>query len=241
MTELVQLAKKNIRIHRRLVSQSIVNEAVVNEAVGAKDSDRGILDSYLDKLPSLPPLTGPFTHGIAILDWDHKLPSKRLLLRVLGYYTKKEYTLALDELERRKKEQDYRDKYPEFDIADYENVPASEAYECEFDLSGEFVSARLTSVWRRNIPSGIADMAENLVKTSPEFERDQKLIKNRPNHFGGLESVSWVPPCESGLPMWCVDTWFLLAFDGHTGSGLSYLVDPNSKQVALARDFSVGA
>ena len=78
-------------------------------------------------------------------------------------------------------------------------------------------------------------------KSSPEFATLQSSLVSRPSHLGGLEAVSWTPPCESAHATWTLDVWFLLAFDGRTGTGRSVLVDLAGKQLVTVRDFSVRA
>ena len=132
-----------------------------------------------------------------------------------------------------------RDKYPEFDVPDFDSLAADEAYECELSPSGQVGRCRLTSAWRRTVASRDAQVAVGLVQTCDEYQKLVAASPSRPTYLGDLEAVSWTPPCESDHTRWTLDVWYLLAFDGRIGSGRSFLADLETKQIVSVRDFSV--
>lgn len=191
---------------------------------------------------ALPPLQR-FRHdyhgAIAIVDWDHRLPSQNLILRVYGYYSDDTLEAGYEAFDDRFEMIAERDKYPEFDVPDFDGLAADEAYEIELSPSGVVGKCRLTSAWRRTVASRDAQAAVGLVQTCEEYQRLVASSPSRPTYLGDLEAVSWTPPCESDHQRWSLDVWFLLAFDGRIGSGRSFLADLETKQIVSVRDFSV--
>ena len=132
-----------------------------------------------------------------------------------------------------------RDKYPEFDVPDFDGLSADEAYEIELSPSGQIGRCRLTSAWRRTVASHDAVAAVALVQACEEYQKLVAASPSRPTYLGDLEAVSWTPPCETEHERWTLDVWYLLAFDGRIGSGRSFLADLETKAIVSVRDFSV--
>jgi hypothetical protein len=219
---------RTLRLHPRVAYQGFF----------AEDDGKAKL---VANVPELLPFHQSYHAGLAIVDWDHRLPSKQLVLRLYLYYD--EWTFAEGEsaFDQRLEDIGARDRFPEFDVPDFGELPADEVYEAEIAGSGEVAQCRLTSPWRREVapPEGHAAVA--VARGSEEFEKIAAAAMDRPRHLGDLEAVSWTPPCESGHPRWTLDVWYLLAFDGRVGSGRSLLVDVTEKKVIRVRDFSVRA
>jgi hypothetical protein len=193
-----------------------------------------------EELPPLTPFRQEYCGAISVVDWDHRLPSLTLPLRIYAYYTPGSLAAGKEAFDRRLAEIVSRDKYPEFDVPDFDQLAADEAYEVEIEPDGKVGRCRLTSAWRREIATKDAIAAEGIAGKSEEFQRLAKAAAaNRPVHLGDLEAVSWTPPCESQHDRWTLDVWYLLAFDGRVGTGRSFLVDIDSKQIVAIRDFSV--
>jgi hypothetical protein len=192
-------------------------------------------------LPPFPPFRTPYVGAICVVDWDHRLPSKALVLRIMAYHSDKSLAAGQEAFDDRLEDIGRRDRFPEFDVPDFDGLPADEAYEVDLGPTGEIGKCRLTSAWRREISNKDGAIAVELVRASTEFDELQKTFGNRPSHLGGLEAVSWTPPCESAHGGWTLDVWYLLAFDGRIGTGRSFLVDLTEKQVITVRDFSVRA
>jgi hypothetical protein len=180
---------------------------------------------------------------VAVFDWDHRLPSKALTVRLHVLYDAVSRERFLQALGRRSDEIQARNRYPEFDVPDFSGLPSDEAYDIE--LSAELVveSIRLVSPWRREVASEDASVAVQAVRRSSQFDELQRTAGARPPGLGDLEAVAWTPPCESGLDSWTLDVWYLLSFDGRIGRGWSFLVELDRPEppVLAAREFSIRA
>jgi hypothetical protein len=217
---------KGLKLHPRVAYQSLYPD----------DKARHRL---LGNVPELVPFGKPYHGAIVILDWDHLLPSKKLPLRVFIYYDADSLAEGETAFDDRIEEIGQRDKFPEFDVPDFGDLPADEAYEAEVDEHGDVSGCRLTSAWRRSVALEDARNAVGIARGSAEFARVAENVKDRPRYLGDLDAVSWTPPCESGHARWTLDVWYLLAFDGRVGTGRSLLVDLQDRRVVAVRDFSV--
>lgn len=217
---------KTMRLHPRVAYQGYF-------------PDDNARDRLIVALPDLVPFRQSYHAAIAIVDWDHRLPSKLLTLRLYLYYDEWTYAEGESAFDQRLEDIGVRDRFPEFDVPDFSELPADEVYEAEVQTDGSIGSWRLTSPWRREVPPTDGSAAVTVARTSAEFARIAAAALDRPRHLGDLEAVSWTPPCESGHPRWTLDVWYLLAFDGRIGSGRSFLVDLSKNEVVAVRDFSV--
>src|SRR5262249_36251476 len=161
--------------------------------------------------------------------------------RVYVYCTDATYADGEAAYDERVEQIGARDRYPEFDVPDFGDLPGDEIYESEIQLDGSIGPFRLTSPWRREIPPTAGREAVAIARSSQDFDRIAAAALDRPRHLGDLEAVSWTPPCESGHTRWTLDVWYLLAFDGRVGSGRSLLVDLEERKVVTVRDFAVRA
>jgi hypothetical protein len=224
-----------LRRHPRVEFQELLGDASAGESLAGA-------------LPPLTPFARPGVRGkpsfygaIAILDWDHRLPSSALILRIYGYHTKASLAAGEEAYEDRLELIAARDRYPEFDLPDFANLVADEAYQIDLDTEGVIGDCKLTSAWRRDIAREDASVAEAAVRNSPEFHAVQEAATRRPPQLGGAEAVSWMPPCESGHSRWTIDVWYLLSFDGRIATGQSFLVDLEGPEVVSSREISVRA
>lgn len=225
-SDLRDLIAKDLHRHPRVAYQGFFREADAGAKLAAT-------------LPPLTPFRNDYFGAIAVIDWDHRLPSQRLALRVYAYYTEAGYASGQEAFDDRLEDIGSRDRYPEFDVPDFDNLAADEAYEIEVGTDGEIGRCRLTSAWRREIGRDDARHAVQTASKSEEYERLSANAGDRPPHLGDLEAVSWTPPCESQHAAWTLDVWYLMAFDGRVGTGRSFLVDLDAKHVVSVRDFSV--
>lgn len=222
-----------MRLHPRIAYQGIFAGGAARDRLAAT-------------LPALVPFRPAGYHAaIAVLDWDHHLPSRQLAVRIYTYFDAASFAAGEEAYDDRLEEIGTRDRYPEFDVPDFSDLPADEAYEAELNERGEVVRCRLTSAWRRDVSDASGAAAVETARSSAEFAHVAAAAIDRPRHLGDLEAVSWTPPCESGHPRWTIDVWYLLAFDGRMGTGRSLLVDlgerPSERRVVAVRDFSVRA
>jgi hypothetical protein len=225
-SDLRAFVAEEIRLHPRVAYQSLFQ--------ASEDSGR-----IAAGLPALTSFRHPYAGAITIIDWDHRLPSQQLVLRILGYYSDETLESGIEAFDDRLEHIADRDRYPEFDVPDFDGLPADEAYEIELAPDGKVGRCRLTSAWRRTVATKDAGAAVAAVQASSEYKQLVASSPQRPGYLGDLEAVSWTPPCESDHERWTLDVWYLLAFDGRLGSGRSFLVDLEANEVVSIRDFSV--
>ncbi len=220
-----------LQIHPRVAQQGITRERA--EAVLA------------EARPRIQPFRERALHDlVAVLDWDHRLPSKALVLRLHAFYDAAARARFDQAAARRREEIAARDLYPEFDVPDFAGLPADECYDVELNGQLEIEAMRLTSPWRREVAQEDADRAVSATRASSQFVDVRTREAGRSSNLGDLEAVAWTPPCESGQPRWTLDVWWLTAFDGRIGRGWSFLVDPAEgagKRVLASREFTVRA
>ena len=226
MSDLRAFVAEGIRRHPRVAYQDLFG--------GEDDGGRLAV-----ALPPLPSFRHEHVGALTIIDWDHKLPSQTLALRIFAYYSDEALEAGLEAYDDRIEQIAERDRYPEFDVPDFDGLPADEAYEIELSPARVIGRCRLTSAWRRTIAGAEAAAAVALAQQSPEFGNLIASTSARPSYLGELEAVSWTPPCESQHGRWTLDVWYLLAFDGRVGSGRSFLVDLIDHALVTTRDFSV--
>lgn len=223
-----QRVTEALRCHPRVAYQGLFSEPSARGALAAQ-------------LPDLVAFGDHAYHDVlALLDWDHRLPSKALVLRLYAYYDERSAARGRESFDLRTEDIAERDKYPEFDVPDYEALFADEAYESPVELKGTVDRPRLVSDWRRQVDEAVADDCVAVVRAAREFK---SVVRpgTRPGGLGDLEAVAWCPPCESDYPVWTVDVWYLTEFDGLLGKGYSFMVDPAAHRVAMAREFVVRA
>jgi hypothetical protein len=73
-SDLRAFVAEEIRLHPRVAYQSLFQ--------ASEDSGR-----IAAGLPALTSFRHPYAGAITIIDWDHRLPSQQLVLRILGYYS----------------------------------------------------------------------------------------------------------------------------------------------------------
>lgn len=217
---------EEIRLHPRVAYQGLLSEEGAATRVAAA-------------LPALSRFRHDYAGAISIVDWDHRLPSQNLILRIYGYYGEDTLEAGYEAFDDRLEHIAERDKYPEFDVPDFDGLAADEAYEIELTPAGAVGRCRLTSAWRRTVAARDAQSAVSLVQQCDEYRKLVSSSPSRPTYLGDLEAVSWTPPCETDHSRWTLDVWYLLAFDGRIGSGRSFLADLDTKQIVSVRDFSV--
>lgn len=220
--------REELLVHPRVAQQDIGDEAA-----------RRVLEQAL---PRLQPFKGRGVHSIvAALDWDHRLPSRALTLRLHVCYDETTRSRFEQALARRQQEIKERDVYPEFDVPDFGGLPADEAYDVELNAELSVETMRLVSPWRREVSEDDSERAVQAVRASEQFAEVKRTDPNRPESLGDLEAVAWTPPCESGHAQWTLDVWWLTSFDGRIGRGWSFLVEVASDRVVAAREFTIRA
>jgi hypothetical protein len=176
-----------------------------------------------------------------VVDWDHRLPSRELVLRLYAYYTEDARRAGLKSLEDRKAQIGREEIFPEFDVPDLAGLQADESYEAELPLAGGPKKFRLVSDWRREVEPKLARKAEEIVRASHGYQELASQMRTRPPGLGDLEAAEWAPPPESGHSRWGLDVWYLRSFNGMVGEGTAFLVDLDQQAVISQRDFQFRA
>ncbi|MEO8844864.1 MAG: hypothetical protein ABI591_20050, partial [Kofleriaceae bacterium] len=79
-------------------------------------SEEGAATRVAAALPPLQRFRHDYHGAISIVDWDHRLPSQNLILRVYGYYSDDTLEAGYEAFDDRLEMIAERDKYPEFDV-----------------------------------------------------------------------------------------------------------------------------
>jgi hypothetical protein len=227
--DLRDVLRSEMRIHPRLAQQGLFT----------REGDAARIATALP--PLVPFAGGEYAGGVWVVDWDHRLPSRHVVLRLYAHYSderRREFDRAYA---ARQEDVASEDLFPEFDVSDFIGLPADEAYEAEMDLHGSPGRMKLVSEWRRDIQAGPASRAIEVVRESEPFRELRAQSKVRPPGLGDLEPAEWSPPCESGHVRWGVDVWYLLTFNGMVGEGRAFLVDLEERLVVRERDFQFRA
>src|SRR5689334_21896417 len=106
-------------MHPRAAQREIGGEREVRERVAAS----------LSKIVSLRGRTLP--RVVALLDWDHRLPSKQLTLRLHALYDEKGAARLEEAWAARTVEIKKKDLFPEFDVPDLADLPGDVSYDAE--------------------------------------------------------------------------------------------------------------
>jgi len=221
----------DLHLHPRVIQQGL--------------SDKKAREIFDAARVQLVPFRGHQIHtAVALLDWDHRLPSKVFTLRIHVCYTNEAKGRLQQAFGRRTEEIAGRDLFPEFDVPDYAGLPADESYDVELSPELKLDAIRLVSPWRREIAEEDAARATELVRTSQKFIEVKEREAGETPGLVELEAVAWTAPCESGFGPWTVDVWWLTSFDGRLGRGWSFLVDlaaDTGEIVLVAREVAVRA
>ncbi len=221
--------RREVLRHPRVIHQGLFSDAAQRSQVA-------------DVLPAFAPFKGDgYARVMWVLDWDHRLPSKDLLLRLYAYYTDDAYDRGMRSRQDRLAEIGRDDLFPEFDVPDLAGLHADESYEAELPASGPPAKFRLVSEWRRQIDARLGGRAEDVVRQSAAFKELSSQFRARPPGLGDLEAAEWAPPSESGHNRWGIDVWYLRGFNGMVGEGTAFLVDLEESRVIAQRDFQFRA
>src|SRR4051794_30602061 len=155
-----------LQIHPRVAQQGVTPDSlgkVLAEAVGKVRPFRG----------------RPPHSTVALLDWDHRLPSKALTLRLHVLYDSPGRERFDQAFQMRRTEISQKDKFPEFDVPDYAGLPSDEAYDIELTAEMAVENMRLVSPWRRDVAPEEGERATVAVRASQQFAESRKTSQGR--------------------------------------------------------------
>lgn len=221
--------KRDLRRHPRVELQGLYESTADREKLA-------------ESLPVFLPFMGKTYQAVLwVADWDHRLPSQNIIMRLYAYYAGQSKQAAEDSFGERKAQITAESIFPEFDVADFAGLPADEVYEADGPVGGALKAFHLVSEWRREIDPTLARRAEQIVRASHHFQEIASQTRARPPGLGDLETAEWSPPSESGYTGWGLDVWYLRAFNGMVGEGTAFLVDLEAGEVVRQRDFQFRA
>lgn len=195
--------------------------------------------SLAQMLPEFPTFAGRKIAGaVAVLDWDHRLPSQEVILRLHLCYESHGVAALTQSLRERAARITAQDSFPEFDIADFLGLPGDEIYEGSLKPNLEIQSWRFASAWRRTVLQ--ADAARAIAAVLRSEQLAQARTQHSERRVDDLEVVGWIPPCESGHGRWTLDVWWLTEVVGQIGKGHSFLVElQQPDKVVVQRQFTL--
>ncbi|MEK6608212.1 MAG: hypothetical protein AABZ30_11160 [Myxococcota bacterium] len=202
--------------------------------------DDGLRRRVAAGLPQLVPFRAPAYAALrTVLDWDHHLPSSALVARVFAYRSAEAAVAGASAIDRRLALIRTQNRFPEFDVPDFEGLPADETYQAGVSLDGKVDDPRLVSEWRRAVSERDARAALAAVRLSIELARIREEFPARQAFLGEPQVAQWVPPFEGDHSRWTVDVWYLLAVRGQEADGRSFLVDADEGRVVRMREIIV--
>lgn len=179
-------------------------------------------------LPELVPFRDRRVKGaLAVLDWDHRLPSQELPLRLCLGYEESTVQKMQAVLEERRERIAAADRFPEFDVPDFDGLPGDELYVCPLkpDLTFTAGSCRLVSPWRRAVLAEDLQRAVSAAQIGAVVDAVREQLGGRAVHARELEVIGWVPPCESGQPCWGLEVLWILDARGGVVRGFAFLIE----------------
>ncbi len=216
-TAMVRRACEALHVHVRLMDQAHHSDALGHKLVQA--------------LPTIAPFPGRrYNHVHAVLDWDHKLPSEHVFLRIIASYTESTTRDLKGRLDAIEADINETNLFPEFDLPDFADVEGDECYVAVMkpgDVS--FGDLRFVSHWRRQIPPEQAERALELVQQNEVF-RAVEGARQGP-HLGGPVLVGWTPPAVAQAEHWSIETWLLTEFNGQSGRAHVFMVDTHAGHI----------
>lgn len=232
LQKLVQAALQKPVVHPRVQQQGFWSDEARR---------RQLLENLLPPMKAFP---GRDYFGAQIvLDWDHRLPSRNLLLRIFASYTPASAQRLEQELKIVQERIAADDIYPEFDLPDFASIQADELYVAEVvvqrgeepeDRHGLALDAvRFYSDWRRDVDPEILTRVRQAVARDDTFVRAKK--QQISPQFSETIVVGWTPPCAAKSRHWALELWLVTNFEGRFGKARVFMVD--SEDGTVSRSF----
>ena len=191
----------------------------------------------------MPPFRHAYAGALSVIDWDHRLPSRALVLRIYAYYRAETLAAGQEALRR-----PARGDRPRATATPSSTSPTSitssadEAYEVELttERRGRPLPPDLGVAPRDRAPRDAAAAVE-ITRGSDEFKKLAPLIASRPAYLGDLEAVSWTPPCESQHAAGPSTSGTCSPSTAASAPAAASWSTSTAKAVVAVRDFSVRA
>lgn len=215
-----------LEVHPRLVDQGLAPDAEGRARIA-------------EQLPELQAFgDSNYVDAHVILDWDHRIPTQAMVLRVLASYDEEARERLHTELGKRRAKIESDNLYPEFDLPDFVGIEGSESYAAVIDPGTYAMEEfQLTSEWRKYVDSEPANNALRLVQGTVSFKRAMNARTRE--GLGGPVVMGWSPPCTHPGERWIIEVWVLIEFDGHTGTARVFMVDTAEGKITREFDTQV--
>ncbi len=211
--------------------KAALSDPELHPRVGDQGVDPDTLKDLLERVPELVPFgSNRYVEVRAVVDWDHQIPSQHYVLRIYAAYSDHEAKAMETQLRARRTQVESDNLYPEFDLPDFAEIEASEAYAGVFRPDNtDFEDFRFFAPWRKEVRQSVARAAVSAVKELDTFKRALKKRKN--DALGSAVVVGWAPPCLGHSDNWAVEVWLLTQFDGQAGKAMVFMVDSETEEV----------
>lgn len=219
-------------VRTALIQRLKIHTRVAQQGLGPTPDQRKKLAASLPDILAFGDRRYAAAH--VLLDWDHRLPSDAMLLRLYLSYTDREAADVENTLKNRDREIDSGNLYPEFDVPDYGEIDASETYVGLVRPGGHDVEElRFFSDWRKSVQQPVVRDVLAAVRAHAGYERSMRERSH--DNLGPPVVIGWTPPCLANSKHWAVEVWLLVDFDGHMGRAHVFMVD--SKLRSVTREF----
>jgi hypothetical protein len=152
------------------------------------------------------------------------------VLRIYAAYSDHEAKAVETQIRAREARVSADNLYPEFDLPDFAEIEASEAYAGVFRPGrSKFEDFRFFASWRKEVRQSVARSAVAAVKQLDSFKR--ALADRKNDALGSAVVVGWAPPCLGHADHWAVEVWLLTEFDGQAGKAMVFMVDSETETV----------
>jgi hypothetical protein len=181
--------------------------------------------------PYLPGFPDREYHDVlALLDWDHRLPSQTLTLRLFASYSAESRERVQKSLASHQQRIAEDDLFPEFDVPDFNAVVADEVYVLTYDVKDGSATTTLASDkirfysdWRREVSRPLVKSVLRSLESNELYNQAKTFHEGL--HLGDAIVVGWTPPCVAKTKNWAIEVWLVTAFEGRFGKARVFMVD----------------
>ena len=200
-------------------------------------------DRLVTSLPTFLPFRGPgYAAVMWVMDWDHRLPSRELILRLYAYYSRRGAGHGAAGAGRTPRDDRARGSVPRIRRARLRRPAGRRGLRVRGHARGrgEEVPSGQRVAPRGRTRASVAAPRTWCARPTPTRSCPARCARGRPG-LGDLEAAEWAAPSESGHHRWGIDVWYLRNFNGMVGEGTAFLVDLDDAVVISQRDFQFRA
>jgi len=217
-----------------IVHVRVLDQFGENEKMGASTGPLRHAQVYVEEfVHRLCPYPGKsYCHLQALIDWDHRIPSLNLIVRILACYdeiSKLTLAKAIKDIELNIQSGNL---FPEFDVPNYAPLVADEIYSSVLDANGENeLELQFTSDWRHQVDHKLGRKVVHAITQLDIYAN--AMAKRKREDLGDPIIVGWMAPAIAHSLHWAVEVWLVTDFIGYRGKALVFFVD--SKTLSVTR------